>query len=63
MVVMNTEELAALMKEVEEKGLDWSEVEKKLEVSKQLLDLYVKSGPVPVTLIKKLKQILEESKS
>lgn len=63
MVAMNTEELAALMKEVEEKGLDWSEVEKKLEVSKQLLDLYVKSGPVPVTLIKKLKQILEESKS
>ncbi len=63
MVVMNTEELAALMKEVEEKGLDWGEVEKKLEVSKQLLDLYVKSGPVPVTLIKKLKQILEESKS
>ncbi|RLB11672.1 MAG: hypothetical protein DRG27_00700 [Deltaproteobacteria bacterium] len=58
---MNTEELATLMKQVEEKGLDWSEVEKKIEVPKQLLDLYVKSGPVPVTLIKKLKQVIEEA--
>ncbi len=60
---MNTEELTNLMKQVEEKGLDWKEVEKKIDVPKQLLDLYVKSGPVPVTIIKKLKQILEESQN
>ena len=60
---MNTEELTNLMKQVEEKGLDWKEVEKKRDVPKQLLDLYVKSGPVPVTIIKKLKQILEESQN
>jgi hypothetical protein len=60
---MNTEELAALMKQVEEKGLNWSEVEKKIEVPKQLLDLYVKSGPVPVTLIKKLRQVVESSQN
>ncbi len=56
---MNSEELAILMKQVEEKGLNWGEVEKKLDVSKQLLDLYIKSGPVPITIIKKLKDILE----
>ncbi len=60
---MNTEELVTLMKQVEEKGLDWSEVEKKIDVPKQVLDLYVKSGPVPVTIIKKLKQIVEESQN
>jgi len=57
---MNQEELSALMNQVEEKGLDWSEVEKRIDVSKQLLDLYVRSGPVPVTIIKKIKQLLEE---
>ena len=57
---MNSEGLAGLMKQIDEKGLDWSEVEKKLKVSKQLLDLYARSGPVPVTIIKSLKQLLEE---
>lgn len=59
---MNTEELISLMKKVEDKGLDWNEVEKKIEVPKQLLDLYVRSGPVPVTIVKKLKQVVEEGK-
>ncbi|RLB11751.1 MAG: hypothetical protein DRG39_03555 [Deltaproteobacteria bacterium] len=57
---MNSEELIGLMKEIDEKGLDWGEVEKKVDVPKQLLDLYARSGPVPVTLIKKLKQLVEE---
>jgi len=60
---MRHEELAMLMKQVEEKGLDWNEVEKKIEVPKQLLDLYVRSGPVPVTLINKLKQVVQEASS
>ncbi len=56
---MRTEELARLMKKVEEKGIDWKEVEKEIQTPKQLLDLYLRSGPVPVTIINKLKQIVE----
>jgi len=59
---MNSEELVSLIKQVHEKGLDWNEVEKKLDVPKQLLDLYARSGPVPVTIIRKLKQVIEEGK-
>ena len=56
---MDSEELVKLMKEVQEKGVGWDAVQEKTKVSKQILDLYVNSGPVPVTLINNMKSLLE----
>lgn len=56
---MNTQELIDLMKKVEAKGISWETVEQKTKTPKQILDLYTKSGPVPVTIIKTLKQLVE----
>jgi len=55
---VNTQEFVDLMAKVESKGIDWEEVEKKTKTPKQILDLYKKSGPVPVTIIKALKQLV-----
>ncbi|MCD6307031.1 MAG: hypothetical protein J7M32_12205 [Deltaproteobacteria bacterium] len=57
---MSSEELAKLMKQVEEKGIGWDTVGEKIKVSHQILKLYVNSGPVPVTIIKGLTKLLEE---
>jgi predicted HTH transcriptional regulator len=57
---MESEELASLMKLIEEKGIGWDKVEEKMKISHDLLKLYVNSGPVPVTIINGLKKILEE---
>ena len=57
---MSSEELMQLMTQVEEKGIDWGTVTEKIKVSRELLDLYVNSGPVPVTIINNLKKLLEE---
>lgn len=57
---MESEELAGLMKQIEEKGIGWDKVEEKMKVSHDLLKLYVNSGPVPVTIINGLKKVLEE---
>jgi hypothetical protein len=57
---MESEELVQLMKEVEDKGIGWDEVEKKIKVSHDVLNLYTHSGPVPVTIIRSLKKVLEE---
>ncbi|HIJ21009.1 MAG TPA: hypothetical protein HPP58_08175 [Deltaproteobacteria bacterium] len=56
---MNSEELSQLMKQVEEKGMDWAEVEAKTKTPRQVLNLYLNSGPVPVTIINNLKKLLE----
>lgn len=56
---MNTQELIDLMSKVESKGISWETVEQKTKTPKQILDLYTKSGPVPVTIIKALKQLVE----
>ncbi len=58
---MESEELVQLMQQIEEKGIDWDTVKEKTKLSQQLLNLYVKSGPIPVTVIKDLNKILEEA--
>ena len=58
---MGTEELAKLMEQVEEKGIGWDVVMEKAKISHDLLNLYLKSGPVPVTVIKSLEKVLEEA--
>jgi hypothetical protein len=57
---MESQELIQLMKEVEGKGVGWDTVAEKIKVSHDLLKLYTRSGPVPVTIINKLKKLLEE---
>jgi len=57
---MEAKELVKLMKEVEEKKMAWEEVEKEIGVSYELLKLYANSGPVPVTILKNLKNLLEK---
>ena len=57
---MDSEALIQLMKQVEEKGIEWNTVEEKIKVPHQVLDLYTHSGPVPVTIINNLKKVLED---
>ncbi|MEJ2723167.1 MAG: hypothetical protein P8175_00725 [Deltaproteobacteria bacterium] len=56
---MESEELVKLMEEVDAKGIGWDKVEEAIKVPYPLLKLYANSGPVPVTLINKLKKFLE----
>ena len=57
---MEPKDLAELMTQVEDKGIGWDVVEEKIKVPHALLDLYTRSGPVPVTIINNLKKLLEE---
>ena len=57
---MDSQGLIDLMNQVEEKGIGWDTVEQKIKVSHQVLNLYSNSGPVPVTIEKSLKKLLEE---
>jgi len=57
---MDSQGLIDLMNQVEEKGIGWDTVEEKIKVSHQVLNLYSNSGPVPVTIEKNLKKLLEE---
>ena len=57
---MDSQGLIDLMDQVEKKGLGWDTVEEKIKVSHQVLTLYSNSGPVPVTIEKNLKKLLEE---
>ena len=56
---MNSEELVKLMGEVDAKGIGWDKVQEQIKVSYAVLKLYANSGPVPVTIINKLKKFLE----
>jgi hypothetical protein len=60
---MDSQGLIDLMNQVEEKGIGWDTVEEKIKVSHQVLNLYSNSGPVPVTIEKSLKKLLEEPES
>ena len=57
---MNSQGLIDLMNQVEEKGMDWDTVTAKIKIPYQVLSLYRNSGPVPVTIEKNLKKLLEE---
>jgi hypothetical protein len=60
---MDSQGLIDLMNQVEEKGIGWDTVQEKIKVSHQVLSLYVNSGPVPVTIEKNLKKLLEETEA
>jgi hypothetical protein len=57
---MDSEELVELMEKIEAKGISPEKVEEQTKVSYDLLKLYANSGPVPVTILKKLQTMLEE---
>lgn len=57
---MDSQGLIDLMNQVEEKGIGWDTVVEKIKVPHQVLKLYSSSGPVPVTIEKNLKKLLEE---
>jgi predicted site-specific integrase-resolvase len=57
---MESKDLIEVMKQVEEKGIGWDVVAEKVKVSHAVLDLYTRSGPVPVTVINNMKKLLEE---
>ena len=59
----SSEELVALMEKVEAKGIGWDKVQEQIKVSHNLLNLYARSGPVPVTIINKMKKMLESESS
>jgi hypothetical protein len=56
---MESEELIQLMQQVDARGIGWDKVETAIKVPHALLKLYASSGPVPVTLLNKLKKFLE----
>jgi len=60
---MDSQGLIDLMNQVEEKGIGWDTVQEKIKVSHEVLSLYTNSGPVPVTIEKNLKKLLEETES
>lgn len=58
---MESKELVQLINQIEAKGISWQAVEEKVKVPESLLRLYARSGPVPVTIMKALKKVVEES--
>ena len=57
---MDSQTLVELMNQVEEKGIGWDTVQEKIKVSHDVLKLYAHSGPVPATIEKGLRKLLEE---
>jgi hypothetical protein len=56
---MESEELVKLMSQIDAKGIGWDKVAEETKVPYALLKLYANSGPVPVTIVDKLKKFLE----
>ena len=56
---MESEELVELLEQVDARGIGWDKVEQEIKVPHALLKLYANSGPVPVTIINKLKKFLQ----
>ncbi len=56
---MESEELVKLMETIDAQGIGWDKVQKETKIPYAILKLYANSGPVPVTIIKKLKTFVE----
>ena len=57
--MMESEELVKLMQTIDAQGIGWDKVEKETKVPYAILKLYANSGPVPVTIMKKLKTFVD----
>jgi hypothetical protein len=56
---MEKSELNELKEQLEAKGIKWEEAAEKIKVDVHLLDLYIASPPVPISIINPLKKLLE----
>jgi hypothetical protein len=57
--VMESEELVKLMEKIDALGIGWDKVQQETKIPYAILKLYANSGPVPVTIIKKLKTFVD----
>ena len=55
-----SEELVALMEKAKAKGIALEKIEEQVKTPYSILELYARSGPVPITIINKFKKLLEE---
>ena len=56
---MEKSELHELKEQLQAKGIAWEEAAGKIKVDVKLLDLYLISPPVPISVINPLKKLLE----
>jgi hypothetical protein len=56
---MEKSELIELKEQLEAKGIKWEEAAEKIKFDVKLLNLYLASPPVPISVINPLKKLLE----
>ena len=56
---MEKSELHQLKEQLEAKGVSWDEAAEKIKFDVRLLNLYLVSPPVPISVINPLKKLLE----
>jgi hypothetical protein len=56
---MEKSELHQLKEQLETKGVSWDEAAEKIKFDVRLLNLYLVSPPVPISVINPLKKLLE----
>ncbi|MBI5606922.1 MAG: hypothetical protein HY879_26630 [Deltaproteobacteria bacterium] len=56
---MEKSELNELKEQIEAKGIKWEEAAEKIKFDVRLLNLYLVSPPVPISVINPLKKLLE----
>ena len=56
---MEKSELSELKEQLETKGIKWGEAAEKIKFDVLLLNLYLASPPVPISVINPLKKLLE----
>jgi hypothetical protein len=56
---MEKSELADLKEQLQTKGIAWEEAAEKIKVDVRLLNLYLVSPPVPISVLNPLKKLLE----
>jgi hypothetical protein len=56
---MEQSELMELKNQLEAKGIKWEEAAEKIKFDVRLLNMYLASPPVPISVINPLKKVLE----
>ena len=58
---MEKSELQELKEQLEAKGIQWEEAAERIKFDTRLLNLYLVSPPVPISVINPLKKLLAEA--
>ena len=56
---MESDELIKLTETIDARRIGWDKVQEQTKIPHAILKLYANSGPVPVTIIKKLKTFVD----